>query len=96
MSHNDQTFHPRTAQSAATAPFTPGGNTRRRQRQKATAGHARGHQCGAKTRGSRRGLRHFGKPTGGLAVERTNENDAVVKWDDDGRVRVGQSWLKKV
>ena len=40
---------------------------------------------------------NFGNPTGEIGtVERTNENDAVVKWDDDGRVRVGQSWLKKV
>jgi hypothetical protein len=43
------------------------------------------------------GLGNFGKPTGEIGtVERTNEDDAVVKWDDDGRVRVGQSWLKKV
>jgi hypothetical protein len=43
------------------------------------------------------GLGNFGKPTGELGtVERTNEDDAVVKWDDDGRVRLGQPWLKKV
>jgi hypothetical protein len=43
------------------------------------------------------GLGNFGKPTGEIGtVERTNEDDALVKWDDDGRVRVGQSWLKKV
>ena len=43
------------------------------------------------------GLGNFGNPTGEIGtVERTNENDAVVKWDDDGRVRVGQPWLKKV
>ena len=43
------------------------------------------------------GLGNFGNPTGKIGtVERTNENDAVVKWDDDGRVRVGQPWLKKV
>ena len=42
-------------------------------------------------------LGNFGKPTGEIGtVERTNEDDAVVKWDDDGRVRVGQPWLKKV
>ena len=28
----------------------------------------------------------FGKPTGEIGtVEQTNEDDAVVKWDDDGR-----------
>ena len=43
------------------------------------------------------GLGNFGKPTGAIGtVERTNEDDAVVKWDDDGRMRVGQSWLKKI
>jgi hypothetical protein len=41
-------------------------------------------------------LGNFGKPTGELGtVERTNEDDAVVKWDDDGRTRVHQPWLKK-
>jgi len=40
---------------------------------------------------------NFGKPTGELGtVERTNEDDAVVKWDDDGRTRLHQPWLKKV
>jgi hypothetical protein len=29
-------------------------------------------------------------------VERANEDDAVVKWDDDGRVRLPQPSLKKV
>ena len=43
------------------------------------------------------GLGNFGVPTGELGtVEQTNEDDAVVKWDDDGRVRVHQPWLKKV
>ena len=43
------------------------------------------------------GLGNFGKPTGELGtVERTNDDDAVVKWDDDGRVRLHQPWLKKV
>lgn len=42
------------------------------------------------------GLGDFGKPTGELGtVERTNEDDAVVKWDNDGRTRVHQPWLKK-
>jgi hypothetical protein len=43
------------------------------------------------------GLGDFGKPTGEIGtVERTNEDDAVVKWDDDGRVRLGRPWIKKV
>jgi hypothetical protein len=43
------------------------------------------------------GLGDFGKPTGELGtVERANEDDAVVKWDDDGRTRRRQSSLKNV
>jgi hypothetical protein len=43
------------------------------------------------------GLENFGKPTGEFGtVEQTNEDDAVVKWDDDGRVRLRQPWFKKV
>jgi hypothetical protein len=43
------------------------------------------------------GLGNFGKPTGELGtVEQTNEEDAVVKWDDNGRMRVHQPSLKKV
>jgi hypothetical protein len=43
------------------------------------------------------GLGNFGMPTGQLGtVERANEEDAVVKWDDDGRMRLRQPWLKKV
>ena len=43
------------------------------------------------------GLGSFGKPTDEFGtVERTNEDDAVVKWDDDGRTRVHQPWLKRV
>jgi hypothetical protein len=43
------------------------------------------------------GLGNFGKPTGELGtVERTNDEDALVKWDDDGRKRIHQPWLKKV
>jgi hypothetical protein len=43
------------------------------------------------------GLGTFGKPTGELGtVERANEEDAVVKWDDDGRTRLRQPSLKKV
>jgi len=43
------------------------------------------------------GLGDFGKPTGKFGtVERSNEDDAVVKWDEDGRKRLHQPWLKKV
>jgi hypothetical protein len=43
------------------------------------------------------GLGNFGKPTGEFGtVERANEEDAVVKWDGDGRVRIHQPSLKKV
>jgi hypothetical protein len=43
------------------------------------------------------GLANFGKPTGEFGtVERTNQDDAVVKWDGDGRTRLHQPWLKKV
>ncbi len=43
------------------------------------------------------GLGNFGKPTGAFGtVEQTNEDDAVVKWDDDGRMRLHQRSLKKV
>jgi hypothetical protein len=39
----------------------------------------------------------FGTPTGEFGtVRQVNEEDAVVKWDDDGRIRVHQPWLKKV
>jgi transcription elongation factor len=42
-------------------------------------------------------LGNFGKPTGEFGtVEQANEDDAIVKWDDDGRVRLHQSSLKKV
>ncbi len=43
------------------------------------------------------GLGDFGRPTGEFGtVERANEEDAVVKWDDDGRVRLHQPSLKKI
>jgi hypothetical protein len=43
------------------------------------------------------GLANFGKPTGEFGtVEKTNEDDALVKWDDDGRTRQHQPSLKKV
>ena len=43
------------------------------------------------------GLGNFGKPTGELGtVEQTNEEDALVKWDDDGCERLRQPSLKKI
>jgi len=43
------------------------------------------------------GLANFGKPTDEFGtVERANDDDAIVKWDDDGRTMVRQPWLKKV
>jgi hypothetical protein len=43
------------------------------------------------------GLADFGKPTGEFrTVEKTNEDAALVKWDDDGRTRQSQLSLKKV
>lgn len=42
-------------------------------------------------------LGDFGRPTGEFGtVEQTNEDDALVKWDDNGRMRLHQPWLKKV
>jgi hypothetical protein len=43
------------------------------------------------------GLGNFGTPTGEFGtVEQANEDDAVVKWDDNGRMRLHQPSLKKV
>ena len=43
------------------------------------------------------GMGNFGKPTGEFGtVEKANEDDAIVKWDNDGRMRLHQPWLKKV
>jgi hypothetical protein len=43
------------------------------------------------------GLGNFGRPTGEIGtVERANEEDVVVKWDDDGRTRLHQRSLKKI
>lgn len=43
------------------------------------------------------GLGNFGKPTGEFGtVEQANDDDAIVKWDDDGRMRLHQPWLKKI
>ena len=44
-----------------------------------------------------KGLGNFGMPTGETGtVEQANDEDAVVKWDDDGRMRLRQPWLKKI
>jgi len=43
------------------------------------------------------GLGNFGRPTGEFGiVEQANEDDAMVKWDDDGRMRLHQPSLKKI
>ena len=43
------------------------------------------------------GLGNFGKPNGEFGtVERANEEDALVKWDDDGRKRIRRPSLKKI
>jgi hypothetical protein len=43
------------------------------------------------------GLGNFGKPNGEFGtVQQANEEDAVVKWDDDGRTRLHQPSLKKI
>ena len=43
------------------------------------------------------GLGNFGKPTGEFGtVEQANEDDAIVKWDNDGRMRLHQPSLKRV
>jgi hypothetical protein len=43
------------------------------------------------------GLGDFGKPTGEFGtVEKVNEEDALVKWDDDGRRTLHQPWLQKI
>ena len=42
-------------------------------------------------------LGDFGRPTGEFGtVEQTNDDDTVVKWDKNGRIRMHQPWLKKV
>jgi hypothetical protein len=43
------------------------------------------------------GLANFGKPTGVFGtVEQSNEDDATVKWDDDGRMRLHQPSLTRI
>jgi len=43
------------------------------------------------------GLGDFGRPTGDFGtVEQSNDDDALVKWDDDGRVRLQQPRLRKI
>ena len=42
------------------------------------------------------GLGDFGRPSGEFGtVQRSNEDEAEVKWDDDGCVRVRQPSLRK-
>jgi hypothetical protein len=43
------------------------------------------------------GLGIFGKPSGELGtVKRSNDEEAVVKWDDDGCTRLRQRSLRKI
>ena len=43
------------------------------------------------------GLGNSGRSTGETGtVEQANEDEAVVKWDDDGRERLSHPWLKKI
>jgi hypothetical protein len=43
------------------------------------------------------GLGNFGVSTGELGtVEKANDEDALVKWDGEGRMRIRQTWLKKI
>jgi hypothetical protein len=43
------------------------------------------------------GLGDFGGSTGIFGtVEQTNDDDAVVKWDSNGRTRLHLPWLKKI
>jgi hypothetical protein len=43
------------------------------------------------------GFGNFGKPTREFGtVEQANEDDALVEWDHDGRMRLHPSSLKKV
>jgi hypothetical protein len=43
------------------------------------------------------GLANFGKPPGDFGtVEPINLDDALVKWDEDARMRLRQPWLKKL
>jgi hypothetical protein len=87
----------RTAQSSATAPITPRCQTRLGPCQEATSRRA-ARPDQELTPGDRvEGLGNFGKPIGEFGtVEQTNEDDAVVKWDDDGRTRLHQPSLKKI
>jgi len=40
---------------------------------------------------------NFGKPNGEFGtVESANDEDAIVKWDDDRRIRIHQPSLKKI
>ena len=40
---------------------------------------------------------NFGKPSGVVGtVEQANEDDAVVKWDHEGRITLRQPWFEKV
>ena len=64
------------------------------KRNQTTAQRAGANPGLLKARGLKRSMAENPLPPDGM-VERTNEDDAVVKWDDDVRTRVHQLWLKK-
>jgi hypothetical protein len=88
----------KVAQVAATAPVASRGDCRlsdRAKRPPLAMPSATRKELNPGDRVERLG--NFGIPTGELGtVERANEDDAVVKWDDDGRMRIRQPWLKKL
>ena len=83
--------------SSPAALVISGRNGGLRPRPEATACRALCDRPGTASRRSVEGLGNFGKPTGEFStVEQANEDDVIVKWDDDGRMGLHQPWLKKV
>jgi hypothetical protein len=98
MNHADVTDNPRKLSKASQPPLSPPGSTPdadRAKRPYLAEPPATGPEL---TPGDRvEGLGNFGVPTGQTGtVEQANDEDAVVKWDDDGRMRLRQPWLKKI
>jgi hypothetical protein len=95
----DVTNHPiRKLRKAAQPPLSHRGATpdsERAKKPRLAEPSATGQQLGPGDRVE--GLGDFGTPTGEFGtVEQTNEDDAVVRWDDDGRNRIHKPWLKKI
>ncbi len=92
-----QTHCRRTSQSPATATFTPRAtpDSERAKRPFLAEPSATDQELNPGNRVE--GLGDFEKPTGEFGtVKQANEDDAIVKWDADGRQRLGQQWLKKI